>query len=55
MRLMKGNGETIYRENWGSNVSGHGVGDKDECRRRAGNQYVVNSATRSEKKAVKLG
>ena len=39
----------------GSNVSGHGVGDKDECRRRGENQYVVNNATRSEKKVAKLG
>ena len=55
MHLMKGNGKSIHRENGGSNVSGHGVGDKDECRRRRGNQYEVNSATRSDKKTVKLG
>jgi len=39
----------------GSNVSGHGVRDKDEWRWRARNQYVVNIASRNEKKAVKLG
>ena len=55
MPLMKSSGEKRTPRERGSNVSDHGVGDKDDCRRRAVNQYVANSATSSEKKEVKMG